>query len=168
MARIGGAGRFFRGLAGGAAASVAVGSLVLVKNLSGLAGGADVIGVLAELVGSGYRIDGWLTLLIGGSLLGVAFAYVKQWFSGSLARRALLFALSTWAAAQMILIAAAQSGALMQMPGVMLAAVFFVLFLIYGLVLGTVYGGLQHINFASRRRSYITLDTAHFGTRTDA
>lgn len=133
-----------KGMLAGAAATAATSLLMIAWGLAAPAGGTDIIALLAQWLGGGALL-GWMAhVLIGAVLWGSLFALVEPTLPGAASLRGVLFAIGAWLVMMLVLLPWAGAGvfaARLDQP-VRMTAGSIVLHLVYGWVLGFVYGRL--------------------------
>lgn len=138
--------KIITGMLAGLAATVVLSMLMVAKGMMGLMPDVDVIHMLAKQMGSGPAM-GWVAhFMIGVVGYGIAYALVfsKLPFGGH-ALRGLTLGVAGWLAMMVMLMPMMGAGLFgLQMPsGVMVPVATLMLHVIFGLVLGLVFGKLD-------------------------
>lgn len=140
-----------KGVIAGAAATLAVSILVILKEVTGILGGADLIAVFAEL-GAGFglpesRVTGWAAHIVTGTLIwGLVFGYVAPRFPGDPALKGIMLSVIIWVGTIFILFPLLGAGFAGMGMGLTTPAIMLVMHLAYGSVLGGAYSGLKALD----------------------
>jgi hypothetical protein len=132
-----------KGIIGGIAGAVAVAILILIQNTIGFLPEVNFIALMGSLIGMGTALGGWIVLFVAGALLGIAFAsldgHVGQVTEAGEIVHGILFALLLWGALMLILMPVFSGEAYV----VTFAIAMLVGLLIFGVVMGGVYGAMH-------------------------
>ena len=137
-----------KGIVAGLVATTAVAALVALKGYVGATPQFDPVAMLATMAHSASRYVGWLVFFGGGTIfLGVMFglldARVEATTGAGELVRGLLFAALTWLIFMLIFMPVYGVGVFGNALGLSVPALTFVAAVIYGLLLGAVYGALH-------------------------
>lgn len=144
-----------KGVIAGAAATLAVSVLVVLKEATDLLYGADLIAVFAE-IGAGFglpesRLTGWTMHVVTGTLIwGLVFGYVAPRVGGDPALKGIMLGVIIWVGTIFVIFPLLGAGFAGMAMGQTTPAVMLVMHLAYGSALGGAYAGLQALE---RRRT---------------
>lgn len=129
------------GLVAGFVATVALSALMVVKDMMGVMPELDVARMLGTMMGGGPRA-GWIGhFAIGTVIWGTAFAWLAPHLRGdSHWLRGVMFGLGAWLLMMLLVIPMAGAGLFGLTIGLMAPIMTLVLHVVYGAVLGGVYG----------------------------
>lgn len=142
--------RMWHGLAAGFVATVVLSALMLMKSAMGMMPELNPIQMIAKM-GSSYLglpltpAIGWLMhFLIGTVLWGVLFAVLESSLPGNaLWVRGALFSIGAWLLMMIIMMPLAGAGLFGLALGMLAPIATLVLHLVFGVVLGAIYGWLE-------------------------
>ncbi len=134
-------GNLTKGVIAGFAATVVLSALLLIKGAMGLMPDLNTIAMLAKMTGGGMAV-GWLAHFVIGTVLwgGLFVAMVGLLPGGSYVGKGLVFGIGAWLAMMILVMPMAGAGLFGLSLGIMAPIMTLVLHLIYGAVLGWVYG----------------------------
>lgn len=143
--------RHTHGMIAGFIATVVLSMLMLMKEHMGVMPQLNPIKMLSDMAQSPTPAVGWaLHFLIGTVLWGVSFGWIAPRLWGSYWWRGILFSLGPWVLMMVVLMPMAGAGLFGLALGLGAPVMTFMLHLIYGAVLGGVYGALCHgLHFGS-------------------
>lgn len=132
-----------KGIIAGLVATVAVAVLVFLQGVIGFLPEVSLIGLLTGLTGMTWSGAGWVFLFIAGGVLGIAFAsldaHVGHVTGAGEIVHGILFAVLLWVALMLIFVPVFGG----ESYAVTFAIIVLVANLLYGIVMGAVYGALQ-------------------------
>lgn len=135
--------RLGKGLLAGFAATLVLSALMVMKTLMGLMPQLDVIGMLSEMLGV-TRFGGWVAhFLVGTILYGGTIAVLGRSLPGGSVAAGLLLGAGGWLMMMIVMMPMAGQGWFGMKLGVMAPLMTLMLHLIFGAVLGWVYGKLH-------------------------
>lgn len=138
-----GANRYLKGMVAGLAATVVLAAIMLLKANMGIMPQLDVIKMLSTMVDGGNPAVGWAVhFLIGAVLWGLLFAAISRPGLEGYWWRGVLFGVGAWFLMMVIVMPMAGAGVFGLNLGMMAPVMTLILHLIYGAVLGGVYGAL--------------------------
>jgi hypothetical protein len=149
--------RYSRGLLAGLIATVVLSALMIAKTVWGILPAFSVIAILAG-VGHGYLglpatpAVGWIAHLIVGVIVwGLLFAALAERLPGrSAVAKGLVFGVLAWLAMMLLLMPLAGAGVFALDRGIEATVATLALHLVYGFVLGGIYGRSRPIEPARR------------------
>ncbi len=133
----------WKGIVAGFVATVALSALFLVKSTMGVMPELDVIAMLTKMMGASSPIAGWVAhFMIGAIIFGAAFAWLANnhipgggyWLKG------IVFGIGAWILMMVAVMPMAGAGLFGMNMGIMAPVMTLMLHIIYGAVLGAVYG----------------------------
>lgn len=132
----------WKGLVAGFVATIVLSAIMIAKAMVGLMPDLNVIAMLTRLFGGSSPIVGWVVhFLIGTVLWGILFAWFDPQLPGaSHWLKGVVFAIGAWVLMMVVVMPIAGAGFFAANLGIMAAIVTLILHLIYGAVLGGVYG----------------------------
>ncbi len=137
-----------KGMIAGFVATLAVTVMMTIKTWMGLAPGLDVISLLAKVVETpGRPLYGWLAhFAVGMVVWGSLFALASDLVPGPYIAKGISFGVAGWLVMMFLFFPLAGHSVLGSDLGGMVAVVSFGFHMIFGLVLGAAYHGLQGID----------------------
>src|SRR5215510_11176688 len=126
-----------RGIVAGFVATVVLSAMMLMKQSMGLMPGLDPIGMITSMAGASSPAIGWIGHLVIGTIFwGIGFAIVSPYLPGPHWLRGAIFATGAW----LVMMPIAGAGLFGQRLRMMTPVVTLVPHLVFGVVLGGVYG----------------------------
>ena len=133
---------YFKGMTAGFVATVVLSALLLMKEMMGLMPQLNMIGMLTGMVGASSPAVGWIVhFVIGTVLWGCLFAWLdpklpghSHWFKG------VIFGIGAWLLMMIVVMPMGGAGLFGARLGLMAPVMTLMLHIIYGAVLGGVYG----------------------------
>jgi uncharacterized membrane protein YagU involved in acid resistance len=133
-----------RGIAAGFVATFVLSVMMLMKRSMGLMPELDPIAMITAMAGASSQAVGWIAHFIIGSLFwGVGFAVVSPYLPGPFRLRGTIFAVGAWLMMMIVVMPMAGAGTFGLGLGIMTPLVTLVLHVVFGLVLGGIYGLLD-------------------------
>jgi uncharacterized membrane protein YagU involved in acid resistance len=133
-----------RGIAAGFVATVVLSAMMLMKHSMGLMPELDPIEMLTSMAGASSPAVGWIAHFVIGSIFwGVGFAIVSPYLPGPYWLRGTIFAVGAWLMMMLVVMPMAGAGLFGLDLGMMAPVVTLVLHVVFGLVLGGIYGLLS-------------------------
>jgi hypothetical protein len=131
-----------KGVVAGFAATVVLSSLMVMKATMGLMPDLDVISMLTNMMGAPSPVAGWVAhLMIGSVVWGVLFAWIDPNLPGdSHLLKGIVFGAGAWLMMMIAVMPMAGAGLFGMSFGMMAPIMTLVLHIIFGAVLGGVYG----------------------------
>lgn len=130
-----------RGLIAGFLATVVLSALMLMKKTMGVMPELDPIGMISTMAGAKTPIIGWIGhFAIGTIFWGIGFAIVGRYLPGPYWARGVIFAVAAWLMMMVVVMPMAGARLFGLGLGAMVPLATLILHVIYGLVLGIVYG----------------------------
>jgi hypothetical protein len=130
-----------RGIIAGFVATAVLSAMMVMKQSMGLMPELNPIATIAEMAGAGSLLVGWIGhFVIGTVFWGAGFAIVSPYLPGSYWLRGSIFAAGAWLMMMLVVMPMSGSGLFGLRLGVMTPVATFVLHIVFGLVLGGVYG----------------------------
>jgi hypothetical protein len=143
-----------RGIIAGLVATLVLSVAMLMKRSMGLMPELDPIGMITAMAGAGSAAVGWIGhFVIGAIFWGVGFAILSPYLPGAYWLRGLIFALGAWLMMMIVVMPMAGAGVFGLGLGMMAPVVTLLLHVVFGLVLGGVYGFLGGGEAATARYS---------------
>ncbi len=138
--------RYVAGVVAGFAATIVLSTIMVIKASMGVMPGLDVIALLSAVLGNpGVPLVGWIVhFAVGTVLWGLLFAIIYPSLPGPFWLRGAVFSIGAWLAMMVVLMPIAGKGLFATATGMgpMVAIATLVLHLVYGIVLGAVFGAL--------------------------
>lgn len=136
------ASKIWKGMVAGFAATVVLSALMIMKSAMGLMPELNVIVMLAKMMGAASPAAGWLAhFFVGTVLWGALFAWLSPYLpGGSYWVKGVVFAAGAWLLMMIAVMPMAGAGLFGIDLGIMAPIMTFVLHVVFGLVLGSVYG----------------------------
>jgi hypothetical protein len=132
------------GIAAGFVATFVLSVMMLMKRSMGLMPELDPIAMITAMAGASSQAVGWIGHFIIGSLFwGVGFAVVSPYLPGSFRLRGTIFAVGAWLMMMIVVMPMAGAGTFGLGLGIMTPVATLVLHVVFGLVLGGIYGLLD-------------------------
>ncbi len=133
-----------KGLLAGLAATVVLSALMILKAMMGIIPALDLPAVLAGMMGSlGIPIAGWLVhFFIGLVIYGIAIATLEPRLGLGPLMSGIVLGTVGWVIMMLVLMPMAGAGLFGMSLGIMASVMTLILHLIFGAVLGWVYGRL--------------------------
>jgi len=133
-------GNFAKGVLGGVFATAAMSALMLIKTAMGVMPELDVIQMLSTMMGVSI-VMAWLVHLAIGAMWGLLFALAFEVIPGdSAVVKGMLFGAGAWLLMMLMVMPMAGAGMFGMKMGMMAPIMTLVLHLIFGVVMGLVYG----------------------------
>lgn len=130
-----------RGMIAGFAATVVLSAMMVLKQSMGIMPALNPIAMMSDVLGASTPSVSWLMhFMIGTVLWGAGFAIVAPVLSGPYILRGVIFAGAAWLMMMVIVMPMAGSGFFGLGLGVMAPVVTLVMHVVFGLVLGGVFG----------------------------
>jgi len=133
--------KYLRGIIAGLIATIFLSLLMLLKAEMGLMPQFDVIGDLSQFFAVENRIVGWIIHFIMGSVIwALIFVFIVTFLKGPYWIRGLFFGVLAWLLMMLVYMPVMGHGLFAVNLGTQVMIATLVLHLIYGIVLGLVYG----------------------------
>ena len=130
-----------RGIVAGFVATFVLSAMMLMKRSMGLMPELDPVAMISAMAGASSPVVGWIGHFVIGSIFwGGGFAIVSPYLPGPYRLRGTIFALGAWLMMMMVVMPMAGAGWFGLGLGVMAPVVTLALHVVFGLVLGTIYG----------------------------
>jgi hypothetical protein len=130
-----------RGLISGFIATAVLSAMMLMKQQMGVMPALDPIGMISAMAGATTRAVGWIGHFVIGSVFwGVGFAIVSGFLPGPYWLRGILFALGAWLLMMLVLMPMTDAGIFGLRLGMMAPAMTLALHVVFGVVLGGIFG----------------------------
>lgn len=131
----------WKGIMAGLIATVVLSTLMLIESMMGVMPELDVIAMLTKMMGISSLIAGWVAhFMIGAIIWGAAFAWLTPNLPGTYWLKGLIFGIGAWILMMVVVMPMAGAGLFRMKMGIMAPIMTLVLHVIYGTVLGVVYG----------------------------
>ena len=135
--------RLLKGITAGFTATVVLSVLMVFKQMMGVMPELDVAQMLTAMLGLPNVAFGWVMHFIIGSVVwGVLFAIVAPHLPGGVVTRGTLFGIAAWLMMMVAVMPMAGAGLFGMQLGIMAPMMTLLLHIVYGAVLGWVYGAL--------------------------
>ena len=135
---------WLKGMVAGFVATVVLSILMLMKQQMGLMPELNPIQMITDMLGASTPAVGWVMhFMIGTLLWGTLFAWLEPRLWGSHWLRGIWFGVGAWLLMMIIMMPMAGAGLFGISLGIMAPLMTLMLHLIFGLVLGWIYG-LEH------------------------
>jgi uncharacterized membrane protein YagU involved in acid resistance len=132
-----------RGIIAGFVATVVLSAFMVMKQAMGLMPELDPIRMIAAMAGAHTNAIGWIGHFVIGSVFwGVGFAVVSPFLPGPFFLRGVIFGAVAWLMMMVVVMPMAGAGLFGLALGMMAPIATLMLHVIFGLVLGGVYGAL--------------------------
>jgi len=133
-----------KGIVAGFVATVVLSAIMVMKQTMGVMPQLDPIGMIAAMAGTHNPAIGWIGHFVIGSVAwGVGFAIVSPFLPGPFVVRGVIFGVGAWLMMMLVAMPMAGLGLFGLALGMMAPIVTLVLHVVFGLVLGGVYGALN-------------------------
>jgi hypothetical protein len=131
-----------KGLVAGFVATVVLSALMVMKSMMGLMPELDVIAMLSKMMGNSSPAIGWVAhFMIGTVVWGGLFAWLDPYLSGkSHWLKGITFGIGAWLMMMIAVMPMAGAGLFGMNVGMMAPGMTMALHIIFGAVLGAVYG----------------------------
>jgi len=130
-----------RGIVAGFVATVVLSAMMLMKQSMGLMPELDPIGMISAMAGASSPVVGWISHFVIGSVgWGVGFAIVSPYLPGPYWLRGAIFAVGAWLMMMIVMMPMAGAGLFGLGLSMMAPVAALVLHIVFGLVLGGIYG----------------------------
>lgn len=131
-----------KGMVGGFVATVVLSGLMMIKTMMGVMPELDIIAMLTKMMGASSNVVGWVVhLIIGTVVWGALFAWIAPNLPGSSYwTKGIFFGTVAWLLMMVTIMPMASSGFFGMKFGTMAPVMTLVLHIIYGAVLGAIYG----------------------------
>src|SRR5215467_7319766 len=130
-----------RGIVAGFVATVVLSAMMVMKQSMGIMPELNPIAMIAEMAGARSPLVGWIGHFVIGSVFwGAGFAIVSPYLPGPYWLRGSIFAAGAWLMMMIVVLPMAGAGLFGLGLGMMTPVATFVLHIVFGLVLGGVYG----------------------------
>ncbi len=132
----------WKGMVAGFVATAVLSGLMVMKSMMGLMPELDVIAMLTKMMGASSPVTGWVAHFVIGTLVwGSLFAWVDPNLpGGSHWLKGILFGVGVWLLMMIAVMPMAGAGFFGMSLGMMAPVMTLVLHIIFGAVLGGVYG----------------------------
>lgn len=143
-----------KGIVAGFAATVVLSVLMLIKEAMGVMPQVDPIGMLSGVVDAPPAV-GWIAhFFIGSIVWGVLFAWIERVLPGPHWVRGIIFAVGAWVLMMILVMPMAGAGLFGMQMGMMASIATFLMHVVYGAVLGGIYGAVASEATARTGESY--------------
>ncbi|AJY27142.1 putative membrane protein (plasmid) [Burkholderia thailandensis 34] len=129
-----------RGILAGFVATVVLSILMVMKHAMGVMPELDPIGMISHMLGMSTPLVGWVMHFMIGIVWGIAFALTSRMFPGAFWLKGMLFAVAPWLIMMVIMMPMAGAGLFGLGLGMAAPVMTLMLHLVFGAVLGAVYG----------------------------
>jgi uncharacterized membrane protein YagU involved in acid resistance len=130
-----------RGMVAGFVATIALSAMMVMKHSIGLMPELDPISMITAMAGASSQIIGWIGHFVIGSVFwGIGFAILGPYLPGPYWWRGTMFALGAWIMMMIVVMPMAGASLFGVGLGMMTPVATLVLHVVFGLVLGGVYG----------------------------
>lgn len=130
-----------QGVWAGFVATVVLSILMIIKHAMGVMPELDPINMITKMLGASTPIVGWIMHFIIGSIMwGIAFALTSRLFPGPFWVKGMLFAVVPWLIMMVAMMPLAGAGFFGMQLGMAAPLMTLMLHLVFGAVLGAVYG----------------------------
>jgi uncharacterized membrane protein YagU involved in acid resistance len=129
------------GIAAGLVATVVLSVMMLMRRSMGLMPELDPIAMITAMAGASSPAVGWIGHFVIGSIFwGVGFAIVSPYLPGPYPLRGAVFAIGAWLMMMLVVMPMVGAGSFGLGLGMMAPVATLVLHVVFGLVLGGIYG----------------------------
>lgn len=128
-----------RGIVAGFVATVVLSVLMMMKHAMGLMPELDPVGMISQMVGVPSLV-GWVMHFTIGAMWGIAFAVTGRMFPGAFWLKGMLFSAVPWLIMMIVMMPLAGAGFFGLDLGMVAPIMTLMLHLVFGAVLGAVYG----------------------------
>jgi len=134
-----------KGLLAGLVATAVLSMIMIGKSMMGLMPGLNAIAMLSHMMGAGMAM-GWVAhFMIGTVAWGLAFAFLSDKLPGSTPwLKGILFGIGAWLLMMVAVMPMAGAGLFGLKMGMMAPVMTLMLHIVFGAVLGVVYGQPDH------------------------
>lgn len=133
-----------RGIAAGFVATVVLSAMMLIKHSMGLMPELDPIAMITAMAGASSPAVGWIGHFVIGSIFwGVGLAIVSPYLPGPYGLRGIIFAAGAWLMMMLVVMPMAGAGLFGLGLGMMVPVATLAMHVVFGLVLGGIYGLLS-------------------------
>ena len=130
-----------RGIVAGFVATIVLSAIMLMKQSMGLMPELDPIAMIAGMAGASSPAVGWIGHFVIGSVFwGAGFAIVSPYLPGPYWLRGTTFAVGAWLMMMIVMMPIAGAGPFGLSLSMMVPVASLVLHVVFGLVLGVIYG----------------------------
>ena len=130
-----------KGIVAGFVATVVLSAMMMMKQSMGLMPELNPIAMISDMAGLASPIIGWIGhFAIGTVFWGAGFAILEHYLPGPYWLRGMVFAIGAWLLMMIVVMPMAGAGAFGLGLGVMRPIATLLLHVVFGLVLGGVYG----------------------------
>jgi hypothetical protein len=130
-----------RGIVAGFVATFVLSAMMLMKRSMGLMPELDPIAMISAMAGASSPAVGWIGHFIIGSIFwGGNFVIVSPYLPGPYRLRGAIFAVGAWLMMMLVVMPMAGAGSFGLGLGIMAPVVTLALHIVFGLVLGGIYG----------------------------
>ncbi|ACR32747.1 DUF6789 family protein [Burkholderia glumae] len=129
-----------RGMLAGFVATVVLSILIMMKHAMGVMPELDPIGMISHMLGMSTPVVGWVMHFMIGIVWGIAFASTSRMFPGPFWLKGMLFAVVPWLVMMFAMMPMAGAGFFGLDLGMAAPVMTLMLHLVFGAVLGAVYG----------------------------
>jgi uncharacterized membrane protein YagU involved in acid resistance len=130
-----------RGIIAGFIATVVLSAMMVMKNSMGLMPELDPIAMITAVAGASSPAIGWISHFVIGTIFwGVGFTIMSSYLPGPYWLRGAIFAMGAWLMMMIVVMPMGGAGMFGLGLGIMTPAAALVLHVVFGLVLGGVYG----------------------------
>lgn len=134
---------YWKGMAAGFVATIVLSAILVMKSSMGLMPDLDPIQMLGNMIGDGSRTVGWVMHFVIGTIMwGLLFTAIFGAAVNGFWWRGIVFSLGAWLIMEVVLMPMAGKGLFGMNAGMMGWMMPLVMHVIYGAVLGGVYGAL--------------------------
>jgi hypothetical protein len=139
-----------RGLIAGLVATIVLSAAMLFRESKGVMPELDPIDMITAVSGTGSRAAGWIGHFVIGTIFwGGGFEIVNPYLPGPYWLRGTIFAVGAWLAIMIVVMPVDGAGRFGFGRGTMVAVTTLLLHVLFGLVMGGVYGVLGKLDRAS-------------------
>ena len=130
-----------RSIVAGFVATVVLSAMMLMKQFMAVMPELDPIGMIASMAGASSPAIGWIGHFVIGSVFwGIGFAILSPYLPGPYFLRGMIFAVGAWLMMMIVMMPMAGVGLFGMGLGMMTPVATLVLHIVFGVVLGGVYG----------------------------
>jgi hypothetical protein len=132
-----------RGIIAGFIATIVLSAMMVMKKSMGLMPEIDPLGMITTMAGASSPAVGWIAhFAIGTVFWGVGFAIIAPFLAGPYWARGIIFGVAAWLMMMIVVMPMAGAGLFGLGLGIMAPVVTLMLHVVFGLVLGGVFGFL--------------------------
>jgi hypothetical protein len=141
-----------KGILAGLAATIVLTLIMLAKTAIGLMPELDPVAMVAEIMGVSMAVGWGVHFLLGAVIWGVAFALLEPYLpGGDFWVKGVVLGVGAWLLMMVAMMPMAGAGFFGMQLGIMAPVLMLVVHIVYGAVLGGVYGMLLHRGSVSAR-----------------